>query len=104
MQPYDDIITKIDYNNILNTFSTYSLISEDAKSGTTNPYSSDNLWYTEEDIYKLGFLEYGTYWYFWEPYYWTAPDLNNDFYSFIWSANSCEEHLIVFPVIITPIP
>ena len=83
MQPYDDVITKIDYNNILNTFSTYSLISEDAKSGTTNPYSSDNLWYTEEDIYKLGFLEYGTYWYFWEPYYWTAPDLNNDFYSFL---------------------
>ncbi|HJA14228.1 MAG TPA: hypothetical protein H9796_03995 [Candidatus Butyricimonas faecavium] len=83
MQPYDDVISKINYNNILNTFSTYSLISEDAPSGTTNPYSSSNQWYAEEDMYKLGFLEYSTYWYFWEPYYWIAPDLNNDFYSFL---------------------
>lgn len=42
MNPYNDIIAKIEYNNILNTFASYSLISEDAKNGTTNPYSSGN--------------------------------------------------------------
>ena len=37
-----------------------------------------------EDMYKLGFLEYGTYWYFWEPYYWSAPtDKVHDLFSFI---------------------
>ena len=49
----------------------------------TNPYSSDNKWYQEKDLYQLGFLEYGIYWYFWEPYYWSAPDKEDDFYSFI---------------------
>src|SRR5699024_245871 len=65
MNPYNDIIAKIEYSNILNTFASYSLISEDAKNGTTNPYSSGNQWYDEEIMYQLGFLEYGTYWYFW---------------------------------------
>ena len=83
MNPYNDIIAKIEYNNILNTFASYSLISEDAKNGTTNPYSSGNQWYDEEVMYQLGFLEYGTYWNFWEPYYWTAPDKDDDFYSFL---------------------
>lgn len=83
MNPYDDMLTKIEHSNILNTFTSHSLISEDAKKGTTNPYSSDNLWYNKDDIYKLGFLEYGIYFYFWEPYYWTAPSKEDDFYSFI---------------------
>ena len=37
----------------------------------------------KKTLYQLGFLEYGTYWYFWEPFYWTAPDKDDDFYSFL---------------------
>ena len=83
MNPYNDLIAKIEYSNILNTFASYSLISEDAKNGTTNPYSSSNLWYDEEETHKLGFVEYGIYFHYWEPYYWTAPDKDDDFYSFL---------------------
>ena len=84
MNPQDDVIAKIDHENIINTFGSYSLVSEQASSeGVTNPYSSDNKWYQEKDLYQLGFLEYGIYWYFWEPYYWSAPDKEDDFYSFI---------------------
>ena len=83
MNPYNDLIAKIEYSNILNTFASYSLISEDAKNGTTNPYSSSNLWYDEKETHKLGFVEYGIYFHYWEPYYWTAPDKDDDFYSFL---------------------
>ena len=85
MQPFNDIMSKIDYGNIINTCASYSLVEESAaQKGVTNAYSSDNKWYKEEDMYKLGFLEYGTYWYFWEPYYWSAPtDKVDDLFSFI---------------------
>lgn len=84
MNPLDDVIAKIDHENIINTFGAYSLISEQsAQEGVTDPYSSKNRWYQEKDLYQLGFLEYGTYWYFWEPFYWTAPDKDDDFYSFL---------------------
>ena len=83
MNPYNDLIAKIEDSYILNTFTSYSLISEDAKNNTTNPYSPSNLWYDEEEMNKLGFVEYGTYFHYWEPYYWTAPSKEDDFYSFI---------------------
>lgn len=86
MKPYTDDLAKINYNNILNTFASYSLVSEEsAKEGVTNPNSGSNKWYKEEDIYKLGFLEYSLHWEwnFLYPIHWAAPDQDNDFYSFL---------------------
>lgn len=86
MKPNNDVIAKIDYNNIQNSFASYSLVSEEAaKENITNPNSGSNKWYKEEDMHKLGFLEYSSHWSydFFYPIHWVAPDLENDFYSFL---------------------
>lgn len=86
MKPYSEDLAKIDYDRILRTFSSYSLVSEEsARDEVTDPNSVNNKWYNEEDMHPLGFLEYSSHWEwdFLYPIHWVAPDLDNDFYSFL---------------------
>lgn len=85
MFPTNEILAKIPATEILNTFGSYTLLSEAAiENNVTDPYSySGNKWYNEEDKYKLGFLKFGSYWYFTKPYYWNPVTKQEDFYSYI---------------------
>ncbi len=83
MFPSNELLEKIPGTEILNTFASYTLVNPELPN-VSNPYSYGNVWYHSEDMYKLGFLSYSSYWGWFPPYYWTAPlTKENDFYSFI---------------------